>query len=202
MTSLARAATLWMALGIVSRLETHAAAVQLFDFRAALRAGPGAWESCTSWGLRSRGLAAASADRQRCVDACGPAALAAVLRPRGVPVTQELLWSICRIPSGGTTLAGLAAAARCFGQACETRYGSTLEDLPLPAIVHLRRRHFVVLLRFAPERAEVFDPACGMVLVPGARLRREASGAALVFRPELQDSSLVQRALPCAGGEP
>jgi ABC-type bacteriocin/lantibiotic exporter with double-glycine peptidase domain len=114
-------------------------------------------------------------------DGCGAAALCAVLERRGLRVSQDLVWSMCRLPSGGTTLARLTRAARCLGQPAEARAGVELEALPLPAVVHLRRRHFVVLLDHGRGRAVVRDPACGDVAVPLERLRAEASGAALVL---------------------
>jgi hypothetical protein len=177
------AALVWLGLAAAGELATARQATRLHDLVAALQQEPRAWEATRCWGLRSRWLHPTPAHRQRRRDGCGAAALGAVLQARGRRVSQELLWGMCRIPSGGTTLARLAATARCLGQPGEARLATRLDALPLPAIVHLRRRHFVVLQRLAAGRAEVLDPACGTVLVPPEKLRAEASGAVLVFRP-------------------
>ena len=158
------------------------AAFWMLDACTAAQAGPGAWETALAWGLHSRWHGPARLDRQRLPDACGPAALASILRHSGVRVRQELLWSMCRLPGGGTSLERLAAAARAFGLDCSTRYDSDLHLLALPAVVHLRRRHFVVLSHLDSGRAEITDPTCGAVVVPAPELLRQASGAALEVR--------------------
>ena len=142
--------------------------------------GPAAWRAASSWSPRSRWLAPAGVHAQRFEDGCGAASLAAVLHPRGIHVSQSLLWSILRQPRGGTTLGAIARAARGFGIGCEVRWESP-EHLPTPAIVHLRRLHFVVLRKVGPELAEILDPACGVMQVRTHDLIRQASGAALVF---------------------
>jgi len=144
--------------------------------------GSAAWPSASAWTLRSRWLEPAGIHAQQFRDGCGAASLAAVLHQHDVHVSQSLLWSILRQPHGGTTLGAIARAAREFGMAGELRWDSP-EHLPTPAIVHLRRLHFVVLREIGPEIAEILDPACGVVQVRTCDLIRQASGAALVFEP-------------------
>lgn len=150
---------------------------------AALRRGPDAWRAWFAWGPRCDWRDAALAERQHHADACGAAALAAILRERRPRLPQDLLWSLCRLPGGGTSLARLESAAQRFGHPARFRFDAHLEHLPLPAIVHLRRRHFVVLERREAQVAHVLDPACGLVRLPLAHLVRQASGAALVLQP-------------------
>ncbi len=142
--------------------------------------GPAGLRSASSWSLHSRWLAPAGVHTQRFRDGCGAASLAAVLDEHGIHMSQSLLWSILRLPHGGTTLGAIARTARRFGVACEVRSESP-EHLPTPAIVHLRRLHFVVLRRIGPEIAEILDPACGVIQVRTRDLVRQASGAVLVF---------------------
>jgi ABC-type bacteriocin/lantibiotic exporter with double-glycine peptidase domain len=146
-----------------------------------LRAAPTAWSVAAAWGREAERLGETPGERQQARDGCGPAALSVVLRARGTRVPQRLLWSVCRVRGGGTTLGVLARAAARFGHPAAVGVDPRLEHTPLPAIVHLRRGHFVVLERRDGGRAVIFDPGCGRVRVPMAVLRRRASGAVLAF---------------------
>jgi hypothetical protein len=146
-----------------------------------LTGGEASWRCAITWGWRGRRVESTSIDLQRAPDGCGPAALAAVLRRSQAGISQDLLWSICRLPGGGTTLGRLAWTARRFGQPCRVCWTADPASLPCPAIVHLRRGHFVVLQRCGSEAASVLDPGCGIVSVPRCVLAARASGAALVF---------------------
>jgi hypothetical protein len=151
------------------------------DLPAVLVQGPRAWVAAIEWGPRSRWEGDAAEDRQHLLDACGPAALRAVLRERGLPATQEVLWSICRVRGGGTNLGRLAGVAERFGHPCRVTWDRELDTVRTPAVVHLARGHFVVLERRDGVWARVLDPACGRLRVPLADLRRRASGAVLDF---------------------
>jgi ABC-type bacteriocin/lantibiotic exporter with double-glycine peptidase domain len=150
--------------------------------QASLRAGPRAWPALADWGRHCRWLGDGGDALQREADACGPAALAALLATcgRGAP-GQSLLWSICRRPCGGTTLGGLAAAARALGYSCDVQWCGALAMLEPPAIVHLRRGHFVVLEARAAHAARILDPAWGRLTVPWPVLDARSSGAVLVL---------------------
>jgi ABC-type bacteriocin/lantibiotic exporter with double-glycine peptidase domain len=154
-------------------------AVVGWRFGAAASAGPAGWGVVAEWGPDAVRLEAAAGDRQRERDGCGAAALHIVLRAHGVHVPQRLLWSMCRVPRGGTTLGTLARAARNFGLHADLGAEPSLDDARLPAIVHLRRGHFVVLESRTGSTAVLFDPACGRVRVPLRVLQRRASGAVL-----------------------
>jgi len=138
------------------------------------------WNILVSWGPGASPVDAALADRQSEPDGCGAAALAVVLRAHGTHVPQRLLWSVSRLPEGGTRLGDLSRAAVRFGHRAEVGNDPRLEHVMLPAIVHLRRGHFVVLEARAGGDAIVFDPGCGRVRVSLGALRRRASGAVLV----------------------
>jgi hypothetical protein len=177
------AATAWSA-GLAARqVEQPTAAVSLPGLLRALSGGEASWACAAGWGWRGEWVASATADRQRAPDGCGPAALAAVLRQSRPGMSQELLWSICRQPAGGTTLGRMAWPAQRFGVRCHVCWVPDPTQLPCPAIVHLRRGHFVVLQRYDGARAWVLDPACGVVRVPQREFVAHASGAALVFEP-------------------
>jgi len=175
------AITVWLALGAVRTAEAPRFVPTWRDVQATARAGRDAWTVLRIWGIQSRWCEPARGDRQRNADACGPAALCTVLRSRGCQVTQELFWSTCRLPQGGTTLGRLASVARRLGYGCDVRWCSAFETLRLPAIVHLRCGHFVVLEAAGARAARIVDPACGRLWVPWEALRQRSSGAVLVL---------------------
>lgn len=152
---------------------------------------PGQWPLLLSWGAGSRWLRDAPGSRQRFDDGCGAAVLHFLLETRGLRIPQTLLWSLTRLPTGGTTLPRMARTAQRFGVPCAVRRLSMArlqqppaEALPHAAIVlHLRRAHFVLLLRLTPARAILLDPAMGFIDVSRRSLGHQASGLALVCDP-------------------
>ena len=159
------------------------AAVACVLSRPAVGAKGAAWNLgvAVAWGSDAVALAPALDERQQEPDGCGAAALQVLLRAHGTRVPQPLLWSMCRVPGGGARLGTLARAARCFGHPVTLASDPGLEHTAIPAIVHLRRGHFVVLEARDGATATVFDPDCGRVRVPWPALRRRASGAVLVL---------------------
>src|SRR5262249_20166656 len=89
------------------------------------------------------------------------------------------VWCMCRAPGGGTTLGRLARAACALGVPAEVDVVDDLGAIALPAILHLRRGHFVVLREWRGRVATVVDPACGRIRIRAEPLRRAACGAAL-----------------------
>lgn len=164
----------------LDRPETSAACT---GYAQSAARGLDGWRAAACWGWRCRLIGAAPAALQHARDGCGPAALWSVLAERRRGLTQDLLWSICRDPAGGTTLGRLAWAARRFGVGCRICWAAEPAALPSPAIVHLQRGHFVVLQRSERDCAWVFDPACGVVRVPWPVLTARSSGAALHLEP-------------------
>ena len=146
---------------------------------SALRQDPKAVHALRAWGPDCAWLGRGNDRLQTTPDGCGAAALAAMLRRHGRTVPQRLLWTACHLPHGGTNLGRLASTARGFGLEPTVGFTAEFAALPVPAIVHLRRGHFVVLDAWTPPFAVVFDPGCGRVRVHGTALRDAASGAVL-----------------------
>ena len=177
------AIALWIAAEILRHALLPAATVQLGAGLVALAAGPRAWPVYQAWGLACTPIVD-TARRQQQADGCGAAALQAVLLAHGRHVRQSLLWSLTRLPGGGTSAARLARVGNCFGLDCTVRRlvieartaVPAASSCPLPAVVHLRRGHFVVLRRWSAAGAWLFDPAHGGVRVGRAVLCRQASG--------------------------
>lgn len=176
------AAAAWIAAEILRAATTGTALLGVGDALAAASAGPRAWPVLLAWGPGSQAARAEVGTRQQWPDGCGAAALLEVLRRHGRPVRHRLLYRLTRLPAGGTTAHRLAHIGRSFGVDCSVQRLAfpTGETLPLPAILHLRRGHFVVLRQWGVRWARLFDPACGGVLVRHEVLRRRASGIAVV----------------------
>jgi len=148
-----------------------------------LRHDPRAAPALRAWGVDCAWLGGGRDALQTTADGCGAAALATVLRLHGRCVPQRLLWTASHLPHGGTNLGRLACTARSFGLEATVGFVAGFAALPVPAIVHLRRGHFVVLETWMPPFAVLFDPGCGWVRVRGTALSAAASGAVLCVQP-------------------
>ena len=178
------AVSIWILAEVLRAASLPAAPAHLRAGLAAITAGPRTWPVYQAWGLGCAPTADA-ATRQQHTDGCGAAALQAVLRSHGRHVQQSLLWSLTRLPGGGTSAQRLARVGRCFGLDCSVQRlafdaraarPAAAFRVPLPAVLHLRRGHFVVLRHWSGAGAQLFDPACGGVRVRSQALQRRASG--------------------------
>jgi len=180
------ALVLWIVAEGARAVTIPGAVPWLRDIAAAVVAGPRVWPALFAWGSRSRGLDGMRGVKQEKADGCGAAALQWLLGAHDRDVPQNLLWSLTRLPQGGTSARRLARIGTRFGLACRVqRLASAPAPALLPAIVHLRRGHFVVLEQVRGGTARLFDPACGGVLVRSAVLERQMSGIIITCaRPE------------------
>ena len=150
---------------------------------------PGAFLAAVDWGCGSRLMDAAVAEQQRSVDSCGPAALRRVVRnvvaPRQGTATAELVRiaqqvdAVLATQGLGCTLGDIGRAAACLGLTGRLFVVHDLNEVRPPAILHLRRGHFVVLESNAPQRVQFFDPAHGVMRAHPSRLALQWSGAVL-----------------------
>jgi ABC-type bacteriocin/lantibiotic exporter with double-glycine peptidase domain len=85
----------------------------------------------------------------------------------------------------GLTLQQLRCLAEEVGLPCRSAQVSTdrLGQVTLPAIMHLRDGHYVVLHELRPGGVVVGDPATGIVTWDRASLTRCYSGVLLLFGP-------------------
>jgi ABC-type bacteriocin/lantibiotic exporter with double-glycine peptidase domain len=114
---------------------------------------------------------------------CGPAVLAEALRRRGIAVRSEDIEALAGTTPRGTTMLGLQEAAAALGVRTEG-VRLTFQDLrrtPLPAIVFVRDRHFVLVTSTSEDAVTVLDPAAGQIVVGRSQFLREWRGEALVF---------------------
>jgi ABC-type bacteriocin/lantibiotic exporter with double-glycine peptidase domain len=129
------------------------------------------------WGTTAHLVDAAASQRQRHRNDCGPASLR---RIRAAGLCRGPLPPIDTVRRG-CTLADLERAATASGACGRIVRFTALQQLSLPAILHLRRRHFVVLETLQPDVARLFDPGHGLLLMRPHDVVPHLTGAALEF---------------------
>jgi HlyB family type I secretion system ABC transporter len=116
---------------------------------------------------------------------CGIACLIMVSRYWGKQLSTNHLRELAGVSRSGSTLRGLIQAAEGIGFAARPVKG-TLQGLaqqPLPAILHWKGNHYVVV--YAVNRKQVFiaDPALGRRTLTYAELEAGWAGYTLLLRP-------------------
>ena len=114
---------------------------------------------------------------------CGAACLAMVCRFFGRNVSIAYIREVVRTSTDGTTLAGITRGAEELGLDARSVRASPgrLDELPLPAVVHWRGNHWVVLYRVDGDRVRLSDPARGLRRVTRAEFLENWSGYASVI---------------------
>src|SRR5262245_19114610 len=99
---------------------------------------------------------------------CGPASLAMVLAYHGHHAPLSEVRQECGVSRDGSTAKNILAAARRYGLETDAIRvePEELVDVEVPAILHWRMEHFVVLERWTPRAAHIVDPALGRRAVP------------------------------------
>ncbi len=151
---------------------------------SAARGARAAWEHLAGRLARRRGVPFCE---QTSRADCGAACLVMVLAYHGRSVPLDEVQVHVGSDERGANAARLLAAGRAFGlrgQGVRVVDAADLAHLPLPAILHWRFQHFVVLERLLPGgRAGVLDPGVGRLVVDGATLSRSFTGVALLLEP-------------------
>lgn len=117
---------------------------------------------------------------------CGAASLAMVLAFHGVWVPLEQLRVACGVTRDGSKASNIVRGARAYGLAARgfKKEPGTLDDLPMPCIIHWNFNHFVVLDGIAQGFAYLNDPAQGRRRVSLEELGESFTGVALAFEPD------------------
>lgn len=102
--------------------------------------------------------------RQRDAMQCGVASLAMVASWWGKIISIDRLETACSVGKDGANLLGIASAAKSIGLRHEAMLltSESLRTLNLPAILHWRQNHFVVLWKITRNRLYIADPGKGM----------------------------------------
>ena len=132
---------------------------------------------------------------QESAEDCGLAALAMVSGFHGRPLAVEKLRRKACLDRCGASLAELARLAAMLGftaqpvQICDRQY----DQLRLPAVVHFRNGHYVVLYKYAADGVSVADPAAGIVRLERTLFHKQASGFVLLLQRSSQARTGTQR---------
>ncbi|MEV8633951.1 cysteine peptidase family C39 domain-containing protein [Streptosporangium sp. NPDC051023] len=116
---------------------------------------------------------------------CGPACLSMIFAYHGLHVPPHEIRQRCGVGRDGLTGAGLKAAAEQYGfDIGAWRVGpDELETFPVPSMIFVDHRHYVVLEGMRGRWAYLNDPAVGRIRLSRQEFRRRFSGIALVPRP-------------------
>jgi ABC-type bacteriocin/lantibiotic exporter with double-glycine peptidase domain/CRP-like cAMP-binding protein len=116
---------------------------------------------------------------------CGAACVAIICRAFGENVSMTSIRAAVGTSTDGTTLRGLVRGGDEIGLKMRAIKSSPdrLASLPLPAIIHWKGNHWVVLYRVRDERLSLADPAGGLRSVAAAELSSNWSGYAALAQP-------------------
>jgi ABC-type bacteriocin/lantibiotic exporter with double-glycine peptidase domain/CRP-like cAMP-binding protein len=116
---------------------------------------------------------------------CGVACLAMVANWYGIEVALSSLRDVAGTTVSGTTLRAIAAAGAHIGLKVQPMKVSRdrLSELALPAIIHWRGDHWVVLVGVREADAEIADPAAGRRVVSREELNQHWDGFAAIATP-------------------
>jgi len=120
---------------------------------------------------------------QQGVSDCGAAALKMIFDHYGIQADYGCLLQRLEINARGTAMLNMKKLANAEGLDCEGwRLASRdLPAIPLPAVLLLRRDHFVVLDQFQSGHALILDPARGRLRLSLHKLLASWHGETLVF---------------------
>ena len=97
---------------------------------------------------------------------CGPTCLRMIVKHYGINISLQNLRDKTQIGKEGVNLLGISDAAESIGfrtQAVKLTYDIMINDARLPAIIHWKQNHFVVLYKVKKDKLFVADPAKGLV---------------------------------------
>jgi NHLM bacteriocin system ABC transporter peptidase/ATP-binding protein len=116
---------------------------------------------------------------------CGAAALAMVLAYHGAWISLERLRVECGVSRDGSKASNMLRAAQRFGLSARAfrQEPTTLQQQPMPCIIHWNFNHYVVLEGIDGDHAFINDPAFGRRRIDMAELDRSFTGVVLVLQP-------------------
>jgi len=126
---------------------------------------------------------------------CGPTCLRMVAKHYKKDISLQTLRDRTQIGKEGVNLLGIGEAAETIGfrtQALKLTYKTLVEDAKLPAILHWKQNHFVVLYKVNGNKLFVADPARGLITFSRQEFKAnwisdkeygEEEGVALILDP-------------------
>lgn len=131
--------------------------------------------------------------KQNCEEECGAACLATVARHYGKTVAMPLVRHLVGTGHQGTTLLGLRRGGDELGFHCramrtevEDGFFRDVQQIRLPAILHWKGNHWVVLHAVLPRRVVIADPAEGILQLSRRQfLQSWGDGVLLTLEPDM-----------------
>ena len=171
---------------------------------------PGAFLTAVDWGMNCRLVDASLEQQQRSRDSCGPASLRRarqwiLSRAEHQPVrtmtqtlqdNRRLVDSVLQTAGRGCSLGEIHRAATRLGLQSSLVSVHDLKRVAPPAILHLRRGHFVLLENIRSHTVQIFDPAHGVLRLQPQQLAAQLSGAALQFAHGTRQQTLLAEESP------
>lgn len=121
---------------------------------------------------------------------CGPSCLRMISAYYGKQVGIHYLRELTQITKEGVTLLGIADTAEEIGlkTVAVKRTAEELKELPLPAILHWRNTHFVILYKTRGKNFFIADPAMGKYKLDSNQFKEgwvnhDGTGVALLLQP-------------------
>ena len=114
---------------------------------------------------------------------CGAACLGMICRYFGRAVSLTRIREAAHTSVDGTSLRAITSAAEQLGLAARAVKATmaTVDEMPLPAIIHWDEYHWIVLERIDARGAVVVDPAYGRRRLTRAEVEKKWSGYAALF---------------------
>ncbi|MFN7229390.1 MAG: peptidase domain-containing ABC transporter [Synechococcaceae cyanobacterium] len=128
--------------------------------------------------------------RQLNEEDCGAACMATVCQAHGRRISLSQVRPLVGTVSNGTTLLGLRRGGESLGfharaARADASLLASLDDLPLPLILHWNSNHWVVLHGRDGEQLVIADPAHGLRRLSHADLQRHwSNGVLLLLEPD------------------
>lgn len=97
---------------------------------------------------------------------CGPTCLQIISKYYGKYFNLDFLRDRCNVNKEGTSIHQLCLAAESIGLKSlpvNSSYKQLHEQIPLPCIVHWRKKHFIVVYKVKKNRVYVSDPEIGLI---------------------------------------
>lgn len=117
---------------------------------------------------------------------CGLACLAMILSYYGRKTAVSECREMCGVGRDGLSADTLVRGARQYGlrvRAYSVQDMKLFRSMPLPAVVHWKFNHFVVVERWSPRKIELVDPANGRRIVSAEEFETHFTGVLLTFEP-------------------
>lgn len=97
---------------------------------------------------------------------CGPASLMMIILYYGIKTSYEEICNMCNMSSRGVSVYSLCLCAKLFGfevAALKTETINLIKNIPLPAILYWKEKHFSVLFQANKDIILIGDPIKGFI---------------------------------------